>query len=405
MSGPKGFSYTVSSPELIRVQAVSSARSQCAALWQQLSAEVTQVRALGGTVAGLDRPPRIADSVSAARAGAVAAEYERHVQAVREQCRQARLAAVARSFADHLPAQVVAHIDLVWRLVPADRPAVSARSGAGEANPSRPADQQATSAQVRSVGSRVLAELTEVLDERRRTAWVRVVGELTDAPDTTTLTLRRMRAVEQQVGECLREQARELQLRAEADQIALSIADLDNDAARRARTELARVGDRAGLRIAAASARAAREQHQAELEREFVIEQTAQALRELGYEVDEGFRMAALDGQFVVATNERRPEHGLQFKFPVSGRSVLTNAVAIVDGTTSAQDTRAEEATCTHLGLVQSRVAQSGVSLVRVHAQPPGAVPIERRTDAARVRSAPRRDGRARPAQQRQRER
>lgn len=405
MSGPKGYSYTVSSQELQRTQAISSARSQCAALWQQLSADVAQVRAIGGTVTGLERPPSIADSASATQARAIAAEFERRAQTVRAQCRRARSAAVARSFAAHLPPSVAATIDIVWRSDASGSRPASRRSAHDETAGQQAADQRATSTEVRMVSGRLLAGLAEVLDEARRTAWVRTVTELTGSPRMTTATLRRLRDVEQEVGEFLVEQARKLQLRAEADQIALSIADLETPAARRALAELNDVDDRSQLRHAADLARVAREQYLAEMEREFVVEQTAQALRELGYRVDQGFRTAALDGQFVVATTDELPGHGLQLKFPASGRRVLTNAVAVVEDTTSEQDVQAEEVTCAHLDLMQSRVARTGVSLIRVHTKPPGAVPIERRTDAARPRSAAHKDGRDRPAQQRRRER
>jgi len=294
-------------------------------------------------------------------------------------------------------------VDIAWSAAPAAEPT----RAAGTAAP--------TSGQVDTLAARFFGALAQVDDDQVRSAWFADASRLVQSPSPTTATLRTLAALEREVGQRLRAQAQENALRAEAEQLALSIADVVGALADRARADLAAVHDRASLKAAAALARSARDEHITVREREFVIEQTVEALRELGYTVDESFREAAVAGQFAVATSGRMPDHGLQFKFPAADNRMLTNVVAVRDGSTTEQDVAAEEATCVDLGDVERQVNQRGVYLQRRRQQPPGAVPIERKGDRTRTRSAARsgtrtnestrQAGRPRPAVPRERER
>jgi hypothetical protein len=374
--------------ELERRQAVSTARSRCETLWRQVHAEAAQARALGGTVTGILGPPRIAETSSSADARAVAGEFERHARAVSAECERARSAAVARSFVAHLPPRLAATIEISWQSN------ASGPYGSGAVARSAPALTGERVAapdvadQMEEIAGRFFASLAQVMDEEQRSGWFAQASLLVNVRPPSNSTVRTLGALEREVGSYLREQSRRRQLRAEADQIALSIADVDAPAADAARSALADVEDRRSLQAASALARTALEQHLATLEREFVVEQTVHALRELGYEVDEGFRTTAVNGEFAVATNAALPHHGLQFKFPASPRRMLTNTVAVVEGTAAAQDISAEQVTCADLAVVESRVAQAGVTLLKYHDQAPGAVPVERRINRSRGGSA-----------------
>lgn len=366
MSGPKCYEYAVSAAELERQRAVSDAQARCFVLEQRAKSDAAEAATLGETVAYVESAPRIPSTATAEEAAAVAALYELHANEVARRCKAARAAAIARSFAVHVPKELQGKINLNW-----DSPADKAI---------------AEQASVDDVAAHIIVSLAYVSDNATRTAWFDLAATLT----TSGSSLARAKALSLEVHTHLRAQRQHESLTAEASEIALTLAAIDSPAAREAHQALACITDRASLKSATALAIAARAEHDAAVERRFVVEQTIEALAELGYEVDEDFRTTALAGGFAVAPRDGLAEYALQMRFDPVSAQLFTNTVALNIGTLVTADVAAETTTCADIESVGERLHRDGVMLTRSHTAAPGAVPIEHRTDIERKSPATR---------------
>lgn len=373
MSGPKGYEYSVRAAELERQRAVADARARCDALRERARADAAEARSYGDESVRVADAPHIASSASAADAQAAADAYARVVRDVAQRRDAARAASVARHFAAHLPQSLGGRIEIRWDAAPAlperadlTEPAVTAVSDAAE---------------TQRIATAVLEALVHVAaDEPRESLRTRAI-EFASAGD-----VRALKTLSLETHTLLREQRRRAALAAEADEIALTLAGIESPAAADARAALTRADDRSALKAAAALAQAARDEQRVIDERRFVIEQTAAALAELGYEIDEEFRTAAMAGDFAVLPKEGVTHHALQVRFAPDSARLLTNTVALSAGTSAAADAAAETETCADLAVVGRRLHASGVTLEQFHAMGVGAVPIERRLDAGSAR-------------------
>lgn len=122
----------------------------------------------------------------------------------------------------------------------------------------------------------------------------------------------------------------------------------------------------------------------AEADRRFVVEQTADALRALGYTVGETFVPQALGGRAVVGAPEG-PSYGLELDFHPKRPRLVTEVVAFTPS--NAHDREAEEAACRHLDLLAEQLADS-VVLTREQTLEPGAAPVVRVAGSASTGSA-----------------
>lgn len=117
----------------------------------------------------------------------------------------------------------------------------------------------------------------------------------------------------------------------------------------------------------------------AEADRRFVVEQTAAALRTLGYAVGEEFVPEALSGRAVVTAPEG-PSYGLELDFHPQRPRLVTEVVAFTPS--SAHDREAEEAACRNLERLSSEL-EGAVALTREQTLAPGAAPVVRLTAPA----------------------
>lgn len=129
------------------------------------------------------------------------------------------------------------------------------------------------------------------------------------------------------------------------------------------------------------------ENRRAESDRHFVMEQSLEVLREMGYVVDIDPGEAT---NTVVATSDRWPHYGLQLAFRSDLASVHTAPLAF-DETDSRDDIAFEEATCRDLDAMRTKLAVRGVNTDLFHHVPAGALAIrhEDRRDRKRTRSRP----------------
>ncbi|MFE5672573.1 hypothetical protein ACFQ58_13320 [Agromyces sp. NPDC056523] len=377
MSGPKGYNYVVQSAELERRRVVEDARGRCRASWERALVDIAEAGEYGRRGLSVAEPPKIDAGTSSAEAERIAAEYAETCRSVAAARDEARVDAIARAFARQLPASLAgSDITIDWSSGRADREASSDVSAGVLGHATAPGAASDAHADRDRLVERILTGLVEIADATKRNAWFDEANALLDAGADGTSATRLLRALEREVARELRAQRHTERIRAEADEIALTIAAIDSPTASRARASLSVASDRDGLRAAAELARAARAEHVDLEERRFVIEQTIEALAELGYDVEGEFRTTAFEGDFAVATKSGLPEHALQVRFV--GDRMLTNTVSLVGGTSSAADVAAEDETCSDLAAVEARVRRHGVTLERRHATPSGAVPVER---------------------------
>lgn len=381
VSGPKGYDYAVRSAEFERRRAVEEARALCESLRERALTDASEAAAFGRQIRDVAEPPAIHDGATAAEAQRAAAEYAETCRTVAAARDEARADSIARAFARELPATLGTNgITIAWWNARAGDEGTATSPGTELATPAAREHVLDDHDSREQLVQRITAKLVPVVDAARREAWFGETTALLDTDDPATAT-RLLRALEREVDRELRTQRRSERIRAEADQIAQSIAAIDSPAAQRARESLDLASDRDGLRAAAELARTARAEYLDLEERRFVVEQTIEALAELGYEVEGGFRTTVLEGDFAVAPKAGLREHALQVRFV--GDRMLTNTVSLVDTTSRTADIAAEDETCSDLEAVQARLQQNGVILERRHARPSGAVPVERRVDLA----------------------
>lgn len=372
VSGPKGYEYSVRAAELDRQRAVTDAQARCMALWEQARDDAAEARAYGDETVQAADMPRIAAGASAAEARTTADAFAHRAGEVAKRRDAARAASIAHRFTAHLPQELKGRIEIRWDAAPV----ISAQVERIESGVST-----STSAEVETVATAVLEALVHVTSEESRESWRRRAVELATAGD-----IRVLKALSLEVHTGLREQRRRESLAAEAAEISLTLAGIHSPAAAAARAALAGAADRNALKAAAGLARGARDEHRVGEERRFVIEQTAAALAELGYEVDEEFHMTALAGGLTVLAKDGLADHGLQVRFSPDSARLLTNTVALAPSTSVSADVAAETETCADLVAVGSRLRDRGVSLEQFHAMDAGVVPIERRLEAEAVR-------------------
>lgn len=197
----------------------------------------------------------------------------------------------------------------------------------------------------------------------------------------------RLEVLGPQVSAAVRQEKAHAAIRAEAAELALRLAEVPGTDALKA--DLRAIDRRESLAAARERVTAAAAAHRAELDRGFVVQQTADALRELGYELDEDFEVLASAGERAVVHRPDLPAHGMQVVFPDGSATMLTKVVAVAETTVSA-DLAAEEITCQDVGRIRAALLERGVTGEATFQKEPGAVPVERveiKDGARRARS------------------
>lgn len=363
MSGPKGYSWDVSRAELARQAARDQARAQCAMLRDVAVGICAQIDSLGGASSTAPGLPHIADAVTEVEAARIAEAYEREVARLDAHLDDVRRSAVEAAFAVVRTVPTSASIRM-----PSLRRATA--ESAGSDRPSAEVERE------RALDG-VARALGELRDEDLRQRWLAEATALAVRDDVSardTLDAIRLAAEAE-----LRRQRRGQEVRAAADQLRLSIADVASAAARDLRDALDSVTDATQLRRLSDAARRVRAEWDADAPRRYVVARTAAALAEMGHQVDAEFVVSADRGDFAVADRRDDADYATQLRFLPQTRTLLVNTVSLRQDTSPAADAAAEERMCAAVDHVVSRLEGQGVRLVKTHGRQPGEVPIERR--------------------------
>ncbi|WP_454167866.1 hypothetical protein [Microbacterium lacticum] len=378
MSGPKGYKWEVSAAELERRAAIENARAICVRVREEAVAAAAEATSFGMRRVEVAAVPRIADSATAGAATRTAEKYRQSVAHVLEQRDTARRAVVESAFAGGVRTLAPLHIALS-----SDFARASPSTAAGFATPSTSAaavsdthSLEQLRVDIREATKALATDLAEVRDDAVRERWV--VEATTLLASETASSVSRLRDILLAVRAALRAQRQVDHVRAEAEELSLSIADISSTAGEIARAALAAAADRAALQNAARQARLARAEWAEQAARRYVVEQTIAALVELGHVVDDSFAVAAQAGEFAVARREEGDRYGVKLRFLPETETLLVNTVAFDRATATADDIAAEQRMCDDLDSVSGRLAPAGVTLTRTHGRLPGAVPVER---------------------------
>lgn len=327
MSHGTGSGYAVVSPAELNRRAVGGARLRCRALRARLG-DSSLSEPLNGSVAAWQRyEAALTDAVDAAAL--------------------ALLEGAARERIDELP------------LTLPERPAADADGD----------EIGAALERIRPLLARVEDDDVRArLVATARSAWMR----RTDEPAAARGLLQVVRA---EVQRALRAHDARAQLTARATRLADTHADVPGAEPLRAALEehAATIDEETLVRVEQQLAEL-RAKASAEADRRFVVEQTAAALRSLGYAVGEQFVPQALGGRAVVGAPEG-PSYGLELDFHPQRPRLVTEVVAFT--LSSTHDREAEEAACRNLDLLAEQLAAE-VALTREQTLEPGAAPVVR---------------------------
>jgi len=386
MSGPKGIAYSVESSAERERREVGAARARCTRLRDALSSAEHEASILGAehepSAPGRDAPP-IADLRSLGI-------YERGLRDALDRAD----AVLAQARAQVWLRQVAAGADV--RKAGGIR--ISATTG-------READTAAVSVVPRALGDRrrqdspgaredaasservklkasalrVLEQLATVTDEdvRGRLAGrARQALKLAGTADTHQARAA-LSMLQADTSRCIREQRAHDRLREAARELELLLAGVSGPDVELLRQRIAVVADERTLAMLELGVNEALEADRVARDRAYVVEQTAAALRGLGYDIDESFEVLATAGEPALATRSDLGSHALQVRLPLSGAIVLTNVVAF-GATTVRSDVAAEEATCADVASLREAWLAKGVRTTLTHHRQPGSVPVER---------------------------
>lgn len=151
-------------------------------------------------------------------------------------------------------------------------------------------------------------------------------------------------------------------------------ADVVGERADVLRAELDHVIDQKDLDSIEAELTSLRDAATAEADRRYVVEQAAEALRDLGYEIGEEFVPSALERRTVVRTPDL-PGYGVELDFQKKRRRLVTEVVAYTADRRG--DVAAEEAFCEHLDALAERLGDA-VALTREQTIEPGEAEVVR---------------------------
>lgn len=354
MSGPKGATYVLTPAERAR-QALAAARVRLAAAQQRVAA----AEALVLDAAPPPRSPRHSAAEDAAAVDAQVEELLGHaerLEAIHHQRRQ-----------DALVARMTREVtDLTITLPAGPAPGMRRARATAPAEPARPAGADKIAALAQRVAALHNAQALDLLnrlglaaDLARGTDRVRAAQALDSVAAEVT------RAERAEAGRHALDRQRAACLVSFAD---VPVAEAD------AWRALAEADSEVALARARAGLEQARERAQRVARQQFVLQQTEDAFRALGYRTE----VAPGDGSdTLVAHKPGWDRHGLRLLFPV-GQDAFSS-IPEAYGASAAQDDEAfETESCRDIQAVFDRLATRGVDVLTHLALEPGQQPVRR---------------------------
>ncbi|QAY71442.1 hypothetical protein [Xylanimonas protaetiae] len=359
MSGPKGYGYTVESAEARNRRECAEARGRCATLRDRARQTALEVVALGGKRASLPTVGSADDRSALEATEARLRTLVANLGAERDQLRARRRAA---AIADRLAG--VGGFTLAL--------AAARRADATPTQAPAVASHDDGAALAAIVGALATVEDDDARDRLEALAARTGQAVADGAPDAQVLLLR----VSTEAAAALHAQREAHLVRSDAAEAELALGDADGPEAAAVRAALRSATTPADVARLRARVDEVVARRRSQADRAFVVEQTAEVLRQLGYEVDDGFVEAAAAGERTRVGRADLPDHALQLRFLPGQDRVLARTVALRD-TDEETDAAAEEANCGRLEALQVRWAAVGVASTRDHEMPVGVVPMQ----------------------------
>jgi hypothetical protein len=365
-----GSSYRVVSAEELARRALAASRARCGALEERLTLARAEAAALGA---------RALDTVDQPRGNSLEAweAYERVLAG--DVDRSQSLVEVSRRamWADQMSAQLQTFsLDVHFDLGGDPTPDVGPASEAAEQSVADDARTKVQNSLEHAL--RVASGIDDVAAREQAVSSAReILAGLADDPAGARARLSLLRSgieaalAEQELGHHIRRQAEALAVEA-AGIVGIEPQDLQ------ALQELAAsVRSAHDLDLARSRVDVVRAETTAELDRRFVIDQTAKALARMGYVVGEEFVTSALNGRAVVQP-PGLPGHGLELDFERTRPWIITETVSVTghEADVRSDDSAAVAQACDDVDALAATLAGAGVALTRSHTLDFGEVPV-----------------------------
>ena len=359
MSHGTGSGYAVVSQVELHRRCVAAARLRCVSLTARLQSVLSQI----------GQRPHAAE----APASISIAAWERYETDLREQ--------LERAFAEIETAAFRTQVAEVTAIVPSWQPT----GGWVEYGPLDEQVDDEAEERVRLSISRALELVARMDDPAHRQRLATLADRALRVLDEDRAAARgHLNTIRSEAQASLRLQSARTILVKRAEAARHDYADVLGERAEVLREELQRVVGQADLDAIESELTQIRDAATAEADRRYVVEQAAEALRDLGYEIGDEFVPSALEQRTVVRTPDV-PGYGVELDFQKRRRRLVTEVVAYTADRRG--DVAAEEAICEHLDALADKLGDA-VALTREQTVEPGEADVVRvsATESSRSR-------------------
>ncbi|WP_125567822.1 hypothetical protein [Nocardioides baekrokdamisoli] len=352
MSHGTGSGYAVVSQVELNRRCVESARLRCVSLTARLLSVASQT---GQRIAVAQTPTSPSVTVWARYEAELRAQLERAFAQIEQGASQARQAEVIAVVPNWQPAAD-------WVGESAEEPADDLADGEAEER-------------VRASIGRALDLVARVEDPAHRRRLATLADRALRVLDEDRAQARgHLNTIRSEAQASLRLQSARTLLAKRAEAARHDYADVGGERAQVLRDGLQHVVGQADLDAIEAELTQIRDAATAEADRRYVIEQAAEALRDLGYQIGDEFVPSALEQRTVVRT-PNLPGYGVELDFQKKRRRLVTEVVAYTADRRG--DLAAEEAFCEHLEALAEKLGDA-VALTREQTIEPGAAEVVR---------------------------
>jgi hypothetical protein len=359
MSGPKGYGYTVVSQEELDRREIADIKGRCGQMRAQIQAAMAEMEALGyqANLVQLSEPD--AENL---------AGWRKHVEAVSKEVgsvNQQLMAIRVKSCQQQIKSLMESTSSLITTAL-VENP--GAEEAAASINPTDKKMADSVMAAVELIGSILDDDVRDVLAAQAQSVLKVMASDPAKCKSMIT-------ALQADVQEARRAQKAAQRLRGDIDALRVELGGLEPEDHSVLSMRLDSVRSLAELDSLRREIVVRREAQRASQDRRFVAEQTAEALRDLGYEVGDDFVVQAGAGNPSVVLPPDAQGFGLEMRFLPNSERLLTHVVSFGDAD-QAHGMSVESTTCQDLDTVSQELARRGVQVACFHQKGVGEVPI-----------------------------
>ncbi len=364
MSGPKGYSVRVESPEERARRELAEARTRCRNLVARLQAANDVLRQesaqLVSTPAGSTESAEVATRFEA--------ELLTAIEAANKLVRRAKIQAVVHSMPTSITSQVGVELEQIFKKQAGKSTTVLQQSQPEVREPSPTSSSSESHSDTERVAKMVaaVAELDDSSMRKTLLAQIQSAGSSRSELDVIGVQINHEYRIQQEVR----------MIAEEAEETVLSLDSSDRASALLIQRSKS-IRTREQLRQLVNDVAALKRKNEADADDAYVTNAAQEALVEMGYSVELLPTPPNSLSREILARRNDLPDHALQVRLLPDSKMMLTRVVSTGD-TTETQDLRAEQATCTDSAGLAQRLERSGIRSQRVHAQHVGAVPVAR---------------------------